>query len=573
MEPNLNSINNKDDEKEYKDPFGIKGNNALDRQNKFLSLRKNKRNRVELTKTEDEKINEKYELNQNSFDANNNIIQNFFNSQEKTAFLYDLISSTNFKGMNIGNSDINLIKFIIVQCLNYYKSEENNIESLEKFFTEVIITNLIDILNIYQKDDNIAFSISKLLHKLTYSSDNITKLITSNQISLQKIMGCLSSLNNDIATEILKILYNCYSIDEDTVNRFCNIGHFVFENLDKFISENDVEQNQNITRLNSTYFKILISFLDLLINENTKNVYMGYNSSIKNNIIIILLVLCRDTIDENLKLDAHLGLIKMLDIIDEKDLDIKKFGVCEIVSTFLPHIRLESNSPEIVSNSLKILDKFFYFCNTDELINEDLINQILQILLTFIDMNENRNNPKYYYKNFSKSIIGEILRSISFIILNCIADYEDEDIKNEWKNYIINETKIIEYFTLCLKINDIDEENLVDIYKFYKDFLDGGNEKDRFMKLILSNFIEIGLVENLKNNIINKNYEVIQEILELSLIMLKKVEELKINQINFIKLYLEKKGFKEMLTTIEGIDFGNVSNSELARNIKINFFN
>ena len=103
--------------------------------------------------------------------------------------------------------------------------------------------------------------------------------------------------------------------------------------------------------------------------------------------------------------------------------------------------------------------------------------------------------------------------------------------------------------------------------------MDGGNEKDRFMKLILSNFIEIGLVENLKNNIINKNYEVIQEILELSLIMLKKVEELKINQINFIKLYLEKKGFKEMLTTIEGIDFGNVSNSELARNIKINFFN
>ena len=92
------------------------------------------------------------------------------------------------------------------------------------------------------------------------------------------------------------------------------------------------------------------------------------------------------------------------------------------------------------------------------------------------------------------------------------------------------------------------------------------------MKLILSNFLEIGLVENLKINIINKKYEVIQEILELSLIMLKKVDELKINQINFIKLYLEKKGFKEMLTTIEGLDFGNASNSELARNIRINFF-
>ena len=43
MEPNLNTIKNNDDEPEYKDPFSIKSNNALDRQNKFLSLRKNKR--------------------------------------------------------------------------------------------------------------------------------------------------------------------------------------------------------------------------------------------------------------------------------------------------------------------------------------------------------------------------------------------------------------------------------------------------------------------------------------------------------------------------------------------------
>jgi hypothetical protein len=38
-------------------------------------------------------------------------------------------------------------------------------------------------------------------------------------------------------------------------------------------------------------------------------------------------------------------------------------------------------------------------------------------------------------------------------------------------------------------------------------------------------------------------------------------------------ILIERGLFKEMLTTIEGIDFGNVSNSELARNIKINFFN
>ena len=572
MEPNLNTIKNNDDEPEYKDPFNIKSNNALDRQNKFLSLRKNKRNRKEFAKTEDEQIKEKYELNQNSFNPSNNVIQNFFNSQEKTAFLYDLISSTNFKDMNIGNSDINLIKFIIVQCLNYYKSVEDNPDSIKKFFTDIIVTNLIDIMNIYKNDNNIVYSISNLLEKLTYYSNTIAKSITSNPISLQKIFDCLNFSNDQVSPEILKLIYNCYEIDEDAVNQNCNIGVYVFDNINKFSSEKNIEKNNNITFLNSTYFKMLVSFLDLLINENTEKVYKNFESVKKNNIIFILLVLCRDTIDENYKLNAHYGLIKMFDIIDEKELDVKKFGVCEIASTFLPHIILESNSADIVASSMKILEQFSYLCDINELINKDLINQIEQILLAFIDMNENRNNPKFYYKNFTKSIIGDILKSISFIILNCLADYEDEYIDNDWKDYIINETRIIEYFTLCLKIKDIDEENLVNIYSFYKDFLDDGNQKERFMKLILSNFLEIGLVENLKINIINKKYEVIQEILELSLIMLKKVDELKINQINFIKLYLEKKGFKEMLTTIEGLDFGNASNSELARNIKINFF-
>ena len=572
MEPNLNTIKNNDDEPEYKDPFNIKSNNALDRQNKFLSLRKNKRNRKEFAKTEDEQIKEKYELNQNSFNPSNNVIQNFFNSQEKTAFLYDLISSTNFKDMNIENSDINLIKFIIVQCLNYYKSVEDNPDSIKKFFTDIIVTNLIDIMNIYKNDNNIVYSISNLLEKLTYYSNTIAKSITSNPISLQKIFDCLNFSNDQVSPEILKLIYNCYEIDEDAVNQNCNIGVYVFDNINKFSSEKNIEKNNNITFLNSTYFKMLVSFLDLLINENTEKVYKNFETVKKNNIIFILLVLCRDAIDENYKLNAHLGLIKMFDIIDEKELDVKKFGVCEIASTFLPHIILESNSADIVASSMKILEQFSYLCDINELINKDLINQIEQILLAFIDMNENRNNPKFYYKNFTKSIIGDILKSISFIILNCLADYEDEYIDNDWKDYIINETKIIEYFTLCLKIKDIDEENLVNIYSFYKDFLDDGNQKERFMKLILSNFLEIGLVENLKINIINKKYEVIQEILELSLIMLKKVDELKINQINFIKLYLEKKGFKEMLTTIEGLDFGNASNSELARNIKINFF-
>ena len=144
---------NQKDEKAYNDPLGFKESNTAERQNRFLSLRKNKKMRIAMPKTEDEKIKEKYELNQNSFDPSDSVIQNFFNSQEKTAVLYDLISNKNFNNMNIGNPEINLIKFIIVQCINYYKSEEDNKEALKKFFTDTILTNLIDIMNNFKEGE------------------------------------------------------------------------------------------------------------------------------------------------------------------------------------------------------------------------------------------------------------------------------------------------------------------------------------------------------------------------------------------------------------------------------------
>ena len=54
--------------------------------------------------------------------------------------------------------------------------------------------------------------------------------------------------------------------------------------------------------------------------------------------------------------------------------------------------------------------------------------------------------------------------------------------------------------------------------------------------------------------------------------MLKKADKLKGTQDNFIKIYLEKKGFDELLNNIESLDFGNSSNSELARNMQETFF-
>ena len=570
MEPNFNRNKNNDDEK-YTNPLAFKESKASDRQNRFLSLRKNKKMNMPIMKSGDEQIQEKYELKQDSFDSNNNIIQNFFNSQDKPTFLYQLLSSSNFNSQNSGDYDLNLIKFIIVQCLNYFKSEKDNEENLKKFFTDSIITNLTDIMCLFKKDVNIVFSIAILLRNLTRESDSITKLITLNSGNLQKIYDALENTNEDVASEILNLLYNCYFINEEAVNPNINIGVYVFNNLSNFVLNNNIEVIKNF--FNSPYLGILISFLNLLINDNTKEIYKKFDSDNKNRIIYLLLVICRDALDDNLKYDAHKALKKLLDIITTpEELDVSKFGLVEVVSTFLPHLKLESNNPKIVLYSLNILDKFSYLSDTSQLIKLDLINQIEQILLTIIDINENIKNPKPYYKYYSKEIISKMLGSISYIISNAMADYEDENAKNAWKEFIINETRIIDYFVSCLKIMDFDEDDLITIYDFFKDYFDGTLEKEKFIKLILSNFLEIVLIENLKNNIINKNFEIIQAILELSLIMLQKAEKFSANQINFVKIYLEKKGFNEMLTNIEGMDFGNASNSEMARNIQEKFF-
>ena len=64
-------------------------------------------------------------------------IGNLINFDVKSAYYESrkiIIKSNSFNVENIGNLDINLIKFIIVQCLNYYKSEEENNENLKKFF-------------------------------------------------------------------------------------------------------------------------------------------------------------------------------------------------------------------------------------------------------------------------------------------------------------------------------------------------------------------------------------------------------------------------------------------------------
>ena len=561
MEPKL-YIN-----KDNKDQIN-KDKKLLEREKHFLSLRKNKRINIPIRQSKNEQIRKEFELNQNSYNSNNTIIQNFFTSSEKTAFLYDLVSNI-FNSQNNANCDLNLAIFIVVQIINYYKANENDIENIKKFFTNSIIENIIEIMNLFKEDKYIVYNISYLLAEITDNSSTLTKLVNLNSQNIQKIFNCLKLNIHKVNAETLKLLYNCYFEDENAVNPICNIGMYVFESLSQYKKDKDYEENNTII-YTAPYYKQLVSFLNLLINEETKEVYKQFKSESKNEIINLLLVICRDAIDEEIKLDAHKDLVLMLGIINEEELYIHDFGIFAINDTFLPHIKLESNSPDMVVSSIQILDKFSYLISIEEIISKNLINQIEEILLSFIDMNENKTNPKFYYKNYTKINIGDILKSITNIIYNSIYD-EDSNLEK----YIINKTRIIDYLTLCLKINDIEEEDLIELYSFFKDFLNDDNDDSRnnhFFKLILVNFIQIGMVDSLKNNINNKKHKVIKNILEICLMMLKECDKLRGNDANFLVIYLEKKGFVELLTTISGFDFGNIPNSDLARNIHDNFF-
>ena len=62
--------------------------------------------------------------------------------------------------------------------------------------------------------------------------------------------------------------------------------------------------------------------------------------------------------------------------------------------------------------------------------------------------------------------------------------------------------------------------------------------------------------------------------MEVCLLMMKECNQLTNgNSNNVIKIYLEKKGFNEILNVVSGVDFGNTNCSEIAKNVQDNFFN
>ena len=560
MEP-ISNKNNDEDNSEYINVMGFSKDSSL-KQDHFLSLRKNKRLNLNLKRLNLDKPVDKYKLDQNSYDQSNEIIKGFFNTQDKPAFLYQLISdlSNSIKNSNI---DLNLIKFIIVQCFNYYDSQkENNINltNLEKFFNDTIITNLIEFMCILNKDHIIVYNISLLLMKLTYHSTQIIKLITLNTNNIEKVFFCLNIENEDINYNILNILYNCYFDDDDNVNTKCNIGRYVFEKLNLY-SQN-IKQAIKEAGNNDSPLKTLVAFLDILINDKTSDVYKQFDYKERNNIIYLLLVLCKNVLEEQLKLDSFNGLSQLLGLAEPENINVDSFGIFEISDVITPHLKLESNSPEIVEKAAEILEQFSYLCDVEIILNGNIFDEIDNILFTFNDMNTNIISPKPFYKNFTKKNINNILKKLSVVLSNALSF-------NNHEKYIINKTNIINNLVLCLKIYELENNTIKSIYEFLKEFT---TSKDNCVKIILANFIDIGILDILNRNLSNKNFEIVHLALDMCLLMLKESSGLTSGKGNVIAMYLEKKGFNEILNLIIGADFGNILCSETAKNIQDNFF-
>ena len=558
MEPNSQK-NKSQENSEFIDEMGFQGNSSSN-QDHFLSLRKNKRIKIQHKRINIETTTDKYFLNQNSYDQSNQIVQKFFSTQDKLAFLYDIISNLS-NSIKSSNLDINLVKFVIVQSFNYYESQKDNIELLQKFFTETILSNLIEVMHALKNNYLISYNISLLLIKLTFCSTRITKFITLNTNSLTQIFNCLSEENIDVNSNILTLLYNCYFEDEDNVNTKINIGLYVFGKLSNYGSELKSAMNQKIKIEEN--LRNLVSFLELLINSKTSNVYKKqFDINSRNNIIHLLIVLCQQVLEENLKIDSHNALVKLLNLAEPDDLDIEKFGVCNVSGVFLPHIKLETNPPEIVEKSMEILEKFSYLCDVEVLIDRDFLEQLDSILLCFNDMNNNVN-PKPFYANYKKKNISSILNSLAITLNNAITF-------NDHKKFIMNETNIVENLVGCLKIYDLENETITNIYGFFTEFV---SNKDNCVKLILANFIDIGILDILNSYLSKKNYDVIKLALESCFLMLKECGNLTPGKPNVVKMYLEKKGFNEILNLIVGADFGNSDCSEIAKNIQDFFMN
>ena len=550
-------------------------------ENNIITLRKEQKKEKSNIKLKDNNISsfttqeKNYLISSSSFkNMPNNFIEYWNNEKNKVIILLKLLKEEELM-LKYSLDKTNLTKFILFQLNQIIISDLNddkNIQLLKNIFDCNIINKLIILLNKftnnkyyttdqieynnisrYKDNEIIIYNICKILIRLTVISSDFSSLITQNDKNLELILSSLKYFqkkNQFISSNLLILIYNLYLDDENTILKKSDIIiPFILENLYNY-QNNPI---QNIIQIDFLYS--LLEFISLLINEDTFHII---NKQDINKYLSFIINIYQNYANDTIK-NCSLNCISNLLHCFNENTGIKIDNLISFIKSLLKNLNIELNNQFIFIKTLEIISSISYLFEIEEFSSDELLNEINQILISLI---MHKEQIQIYY---NKIQLNSIFENISILLLNfCLSSKICE--------YIIQNTSIIKNVILTLYNYSLELRTAKNFYNFLNEFMDN---IDNFIFLVLSNFLEIGIVKNLDKYIYNKNYEIILMILNLSYKALEfgNIEKNQnISQINFVQSFLDKKGFNDKLNIIISPDFKNINCSNLAKRIQEDYF-
>ena len=548
-------------------------------ENNIITLRKEQKKEKSNIKLKDSNIlsftsqEKNYLISSSSFNNIPNNFKEYWNKEKnKEIILLKLLKEEEEIMAKYSIDKSNLTKFILFQLNQVIIKGLNNYENVrfvKNIFDFNIINKLIILLyefsndkyyatekidynNIVKYKDNeiIIYNICKILIRLTVISSDFSFLITQNEKNLQLIIFSLKYFqkkNQFICSNLLILFYNLYLDDENTILKKSDIIiPFILENLYNY-QNNPIE---NIIQIDFLYS--LLEFISLLINEDTFHII---NKQDINKYLSFIINIYQNYANDTIK-NCSLNCISNLLHCFNENTGIKIDNLISFIKSLLKNLNIELNNQFIFIKTLEIISSISYLFEIEEFSSDELLNEILISLIL------HKEQIQIYY---NKIQLNSIFENISILLLNfCLSSKICE--------YIIQNTSIIKNVILTLYNYSLELRAAKNFYNFLNEFMDN---IDNFIFLVLSNFLEIGIVKNLDKYIYNKNYEIILMILNLSYKALEfgNIEKNQnISQINFVLSFLDKKGFNDKLNIIISPDFKNINCSNLAKRIQEDYF-
>ena len=551
-------------------------------ENNIITLRKEQKKEKANIKLKDNNISsfttqeKNYLITPSSFNNMSNDFIEYWNKEKnKEIILLTLLKADEEIMAKYSIDKFRLTKFILFhlnQIIINVLNNNKNIQLLKNFFEYNIINKLIILLNEFtnnkyymteQIDDNnivrfkdneiIIYNICKILIRLTVISSDFSFIITQNDKNLQLILSSLKYFqkkNQFISSNLLILIYNLYLDDENTILKKSDIIiPFIFENLYNY-QNNPIE---NIIHIDFLYS--LLEFLSLLINENTFHII---NKQYINKYLSFIINIYQNYANDTIKTCSLNCLSNLLHCFNTNT-EIKIDNLIGFIKSLLKNLNIELNNQFIFIKTLEIISSISYLFEIEEFSSDELLNEINQILISLI---LHKEQIQLYY---NKNQLNSIFENISILLLNfCLSSKICE--------YITQNTSIIKNVILILYNYSLELSTVKNLYNFLNEFMDN---IDNFIFLVLSNFLEIGIIKNLDKSIYNKNYEIILMILNLTYKALEfgNIEKNQnISLVNFVQSFLDKKGFNDKLNIIISPDFKNITCSNLAKRIQEDYF-